>query len=133
MPRKEYRLLAQDIRFFLLGGSLGSGVVGLLVVFASLIFSLVAHHGRHLLWCDAFVVAADRPPASRRAAVAARLKHLGFKMSDAEVFAIFARGKDIGDKKKLLYERLKRWGETYRDQDRLRGVVRHLVQARRPS
>ncbi len=25
----------------------------------------------------------------------------------------------------LLYERLKRWGETYRDRDRLRGVVRH--------
>ena len=25
----------------------------------------------------------------------------------------------------LLYERIKHWGETYRDHDRLRGVVRH--------
>jgi 2-isopropylmalate synthase len=41
---------------------------------------------------------------SGRAAVAARLKHLGFKMSDAEVHAIFARFKEIGDKKKFVYD-----------------------------
>ncbi|MCX6906191.1 MAG: 2-isopropylmalate synthase [Verrucomicrobia bacterium] len=41
---------------------------------------------------------------SGRAAVAARLKHLGFKMNDAEVAAIFARFKDIGDKKKFVYD-----------------------------
>ena len=41
---------------------------------------------------------------SGRAAVAARLKHLGFKMSDAEVQAIFARFKEIGDKKKFVYD-----------------------------
>jgi 2-isopropylmalate synthase len=41
---------------------------------------------------------------SGRAAVAARLKHLGFKMTDADVSAIFARFKDIGDKKKFVYD-----------------------------
>ncbi len=41
---------------------------------------------------------------SGRAAVAARLKHLGFKMSEAEVQAIFARFKEIGDKKKFVYD-----------------------------
>ena len=38
------------------------------------------------------------------AAVSARLRHLGFKMSDAEVAAIFARFKEIGDKKKFVYD-----------------------------
>jgi 2-isopropylmalate synthase len=41
---------------------------------------------------------------SGRAAVAARLKHLGFKMSEADVVAIFARFKEIGDKKKFVYD-----------------------------
>jgi 2-isopropylmalate synthase len=41
---------------------------------------------------------------SGRAAVAVRLRHLGFKMSEAEVAAIFARFKDIGDKKKFVYD-----------------------------
>jgi 2-isopropylmalate synthase len=41
---------------------------------------------------------------SGRAAVAVRLKHLGFKMSDAEVTAIFAKFKEIGDKKKVVYD-----------------------------
>ncbi|MBI3192162.1 MAG: 2-isopropylmalate synthase, partial [Pedosphaera parvula] len=41
---------------------------------------------------------------SGRAAVAARLKHLGFKMTDADVTAIFARFKEIGDKKKFVYD-----------------------------
>jgi 2-isopropylmalate synthase len=41
---------------------------------------------------------------SGRAAVAARLKHLGFKMTDADVNAIFTRFKDIGDKKKFVYD-----------------------------
>jgi 2-isopropylmalate synthase len=41
---------------------------------------------------------------SGRAAVAARLKHLGFEMSDADVVAIFARFKEIGDKKKFVYD-----------------------------
>ncbi len=41
---------------------------------------------------------------SGRAAVAARLKHLGFKMSEADVAAIFARFKEIGDKKKFVYD-----------------------------
>lgn len=41
---------------------------------------------------------------SGRAAVAARLKHLGFKMTEADVQAIFARFKDIGDKKKFVYD-----------------------------
>jgi 2-isopropylmalate synthase len=41
---------------------------------------------------------------SGRAAVAARLKHLGFKMTDGDVQAIFARFKEIGDKKKFVYD-----------------------------
>ncbi|MBU6400176.1 MAG: 2-isopropylmalate synthase, partial [Verrucomicrobia bacterium] len=41
---------------------------------------------------------------SGRAAVAARLKHLGFKMADTDVTAIFARFKEIGDKKKFVYD-----------------------------
>jgi 2-isopropylmalate synthase len=41
---------------------------------------------------------------SGRAAVAARLRHLGFKMSDSDVAAIFARFKEIGDKKKFVYD-----------------------------
>ena len=41
---------------------------------------------------------------SGRAAVSARLKHLGFKMSDEDVSAIFARFKEIGDKKKFVYD-----------------------------
>ncbi|MBM3837075.1 MAG: 2-isopropylmalate synthase [Verrucomicrobia bacterium] len=41
---------------------------------------------------------------SGRAAVAARLRHLGFKMTDADVSAIFARFKEVGDKKKFVYD-----------------------------
>ncbi len=41
---------------------------------------------------------------SGRAAVASRLKHLGFKMTDDDVAAIFARFKEIGDKKKFVYD-----------------------------
>ena len=41
---------------------------------------------------------------SGRHAVAARLKHLGFKMSDADVESIFERFKEIGDKKKFVYD-----------------------------
>jgi 2-isopropylmalate synthase len=41
---------------------------------------------------------------SGRAAMAARLKHLGFEMTDADVAAIFARFKEIGDKKKFVYD-----------------------------
>lgn len=41
---------------------------------------------------------------SGRAAVAARLKHLGFKMTETDVQAIFARFKEIGDKKKFVYD-----------------------------
>src|SRR5208337_4900526 len=41
---------------------------------------------------------------SGRAAVSARLKHLGFKMDEADVAAIFARFKEIGDKKKFVYD-----------------------------
>jgi 2-isopropylmalate synthase len=41
---------------------------------------------------------------SGRAAMAARLKHLGFKMEEADVAAIFARFKEIGDKKKFVYD-----------------------------
>jgi 2-isopropylmalate synthase len=41
---------------------------------------------------------------SGRAAVAARLKHLGFKMSDDDVLAIFARFKELGDRKKFVYD-----------------------------
>jgi 2-isopropylmalate synthase len=41
---------------------------------------------------------------SGRAAVAARLRHLGFKMTDADVNAIFTRFKEVGDKKKFVYD-----------------------------
>src|SRR5690349_10249739 len=41
---------------------------------------------------------------SGRAAVAARLKHLGFAMTDEDINAIFARFKEIGDKKKFVYD-----------------------------
>ena len=41
---------------------------------------------------------------SGRAAVAARLKHLGFKMTEEDVSAIFARFKEVGDKKKFVYD-----------------------------
>lgn len=41
---------------------------------------------------------------SGRAAVSSRLKQLGFGMSDAEIIAIFARFKEIGDKKKFVYD-----------------------------
>ena len=41
---------------------------------------------------------------SGRAALAARLKHLGFKMTEADVNAIIARFKEVGDKKKFVYD-----------------------------
>lgn len=41
---------------------------------------------------------------SGRAAVAARLKHLGFKMTTDEIGALFERFKKIGDKKKFVYD-----------------------------
>ena len=41
---------------------------------------------------------------SGRAAVGARLRHLGFKMTGGDVAAIFARFKEIGDKKKFVYD-----------------------------
>ncbi|HUR46691.1 MAG TPA: 2-isopropylmalate synthase [Candidatus Saccharimonadales bacterium] len=41
---------------------------------------------------------------SGRAALSARLKHLGFKMSENDVQSIFARFKEIGDKKKFVYD-----------------------------
>jgi 2-isopropylmalate synthase len=41
---------------------------------------------------------------SGRAAVAARLRHLGFKMTDDDVAAIFARFKELGDRKKFVYD-----------------------------
>jgi 2-isopropylmalate synthase len=41
---------------------------------------------------------------SGRAAMAARMKHLGFKMTEGDVQAIFARFKEIGDKKKFVYD-----------------------------
>src|SRR5439155_6768908 len=41
---------------------------------------------------------------SGRAAVSARLKHLGFKMTEADVNALFSRFKEIGDKKKFVYD-----------------------------
>lgn len=41
---------------------------------------------------------------SGRAAVAARLRHLGFKLNEEDVTAIFARFKEIGDKKKFVYD-----------------------------
>jgi len=41
---------------------------------------------------------------SGRAALAARLKHLGFKLTEADVKAIFSRFKEVGDKKKFVYD-----------------------------
>ena len=41
---------------------------------------------------------------SGRAAVTARLKHLGFQMNEADINAIFARFKEVGDKKKFVYD-----------------------------
>ncbi|MGB0579022.1 MAG: alpha-isopropylmalate synthase regulatory domain-containing protein, partial [Limisphaerales bacterium] len=41
---------------------------------------------------------------SGRAAVAVRLKHLGFKMTDEDVTALFSEFKKIGDKKKFVYD-----------------------------
>jgi 2-isopropylmalate synthase len=41
---------------------------------------------------------------SGRAALKARLKHLGFKLSENDVIAIFARFKEVGDKKKFVYD-----------------------------
>ena len=41
---------------------------------------------------------------SGRAAVAARLKYLGFKMTSADVNSIFDQFKEIGDKKKFVYD-----------------------------
>jgi 2-isopropylmalate synthase len=41
---------------------------------------------------------------SGRAAVASRLKHLGYKMSGNDIAAIFTRFKEIGDKKKFVYD-----------------------------
>jgi 2-isopropylmalate synthase len=41
---------------------------------------------------------------SGRAALKARLKHLGFKMSEDDLVALFTRFKEIGDKKKFVYD-----------------------------
>jgi 2-isopropylmalate synthase len=41
---------------------------------------------------------------SGRAAMAARLRHLGFKLSEDEINAVFVRFKEIGDKKKFVYD-----------------------------
>ena len=41
---------------------------------------------------------------SGRAAMVSRLKHLGFKMGEEEITAIFTRFKEIGDKKKFVYD-----------------------------
>ncbi len=41
---------------------------------------------------------------SGRAAVVARLRHLGFKLTEGEVSTIVARFKEIGDKKKFVYD-----------------------------
>ncbi|HVY69116.1 MAG TPA: 2-isopropylmalate synthase [Verrucomicrobiae bacterium] len=41
---------------------------------------------------------------SGRAAVSARLKQLGFKMTEADVNSLFSRFKEIGDKKKFVYD-----------------------------
>jgi 2-isopropylmalate synthase len=41
---------------------------------------------------------------SGRAAVSARLRQLGFGMSETEVAAVFARFKEVGDKKKFVYD-----------------------------
>jgi 2-isopropylmalate synthase len=41
---------------------------------------------------------------SGRAAVAARLRHLGFKMNETDIQAIFTRFKEVGDRKKFVYD-----------------------------
>lgn len=41
---------------------------------------------------------------SGRAAVSSRLRHLGFQMTEEDLRAIFARFKEIGDKKKFVYD-----------------------------
>ncbi|MDD5200711.1 MAG: 2-isopropylmalate synthase [Terrimicrobiaceae bacterium] len=41
---------------------------------------------------------------SGRHAMVARLKHLGFQLTDAEIGALFARFKEVGDKKKFVYD-----------------------------
>ena len=41
---------------------------------------------------------------SGRAALRVRLKHLGFKMTEEDVVAIFTRFKEVGDKKKFVYD-----------------------------
>ncbi|MAJ15495.1 MAG: 2-isopropylmalate synthase [Opitutia bacterium TMED67] len=41
---------------------------------------------------------------SGRAAMALRLKHLGFKLTDDEIINVFSRFKEIGDKKKFVYD-----------------------------
>src|SRR5581483_11977491 len=41
---------------------------------------------------------------SGRSAMIARLKHLGFEMAETDVNAIFTRFKEIGDKKKFVYD-----------------------------
>jgi 2-isopropylmalate synthase len=41
---------------------------------------------------------------SGRHAMAARLEHLGFRLTDAESNAVFVRFKEIGDKKKFVYD-----------------------------
>jgi len=41
---------------------------------------------------------------SGRAAMSMRLRHLGFKLSDDEIANVFSRFKEIGDKKKFVYD-----------------------------
>jgi 2-isopropylmalate synthase len=41
---------------------------------------------------------------SGRAAMVARLKQLGYKLSDIEINSVFQKFKDIGDKKKFVYD-----------------------------
>ncbi|MSR67125.1 MAG: 2-isopropylmalate synthase [Pedosphaera sp.] len=41
---------------------------------------------------------------SGRAAVVVRLKHLGFKLEEADINALFIRFKEVGDKKKFVYD-----------------------------
>lgn len=41
---------------------------------------------------------------SGRAAVSARLAHLGYKIADEDLAAIFTRFKEVGDKKKFVYD-----------------------------
>jgi len=41
---------------------------------------------------------------SGRHAMAVRLEHLGYKLSEQEIGAVFERFKDIGDKKKFVYD-----------------------------